>query len=178
MPLPSPPRTLLDMASLLPEDDLEALVAEASFRHLASDAELRDQVDRNEGRRGIGTLRRVLDLPGGPRRTRSPAERELLRLLRRNAIEGYETNARVQGYEVDFLWREQSLILEVDGWDGHSGRTAFERDRLKAARLQAAGLRVMPVTGRQIREDADGVVRRLRAALGSPGLGWPRPVVS
>ena len=107
MPLTSPPRTLLDMATLLAQDDLESLVAEANYRRLASEAELRDQVHRNHGRRGVGPLRRILDLPGGPRRTRSPAERQLLRLLRGAGIDGFETNARVHGYEVDFLWRRR-----------------------------------------------------------------------
>jgi len=164
MPLTSPPRTLLDLASLLPESDLEHLVAEANYRKLASEAELRHQVERKPGARGAGILRNVLDLPGGPRRTRSPAERDLLRLLRRNGFTGFETNAWIHGYEMDFLWRDLGFAVEVDGWDGHSGRTAFERDRLKMAHLQAAGLQVMPITGRQIRRDPDGVVNRLVAA--------------
>jgi very-short-patch-repair endonuclease len=167
MPLTSPPRTLLDMAPLLSKGELEHLVAEANYRSLATEAELRDQIDRNRGARGVETLRAVLDLPGGPRRTRSPAKRQLLRLLRRNRVHGYETNANVLGYEVDFLWRDLGFAVEVDGWDGHSGRVAFERDRLKIARLQAGGLRVMPVTGRQIRRDPAGVVERLTAALRS-----------
>jgi very-short-patch-repair endonuclease len=116
-------------------------------------------------KRGVRALRAVLDIHGGPRRTRSPAERALLRLLRERGIEGYETNATVAGYEVDFLWREAGLAVEVDGYDAHSSRVAFERDRLKVAKLKAAGVSVMPVTGRQIRDDADGVVGRLLAAL-------------
>jgi very-short-patch-repair endonuclease len=54
----------------------------------------------------------------------------------------------------------------VDGYDGHSGRVAFERDRLKAATLNAHGITVMPVTGRQVRGDPRGVIARLRAAIG------------
>jgi very-short-patch-repair endonuclease len=109
----------------------------------------------------------VLDLLGGARHTRSPAERDLLHLLRERQIEGYETNAPVAGYEVDFLFRAAGLVVEVDGFDAHSGRAAFERDRLKAAALQALGLSVMPVTGRQVRADPDRVVGRLVAALGA-----------
>lgn len=98
-------------------------------------------------------------------RTRSPAERALLRLLRESGIEGYETNAKVGGYELDFIWDELSFAVEVDGYDAHSGRVAFERDRLKIATLEALGLTVMPVTGRQIRNDEDGVLERLLRAL-------------
>ena len=144
---------------------LEFVVAEANFRGLASDAELRDQVERNAGKRGVGRLVRVLDLPGGPRRTRSGGERRLLRALREHDIDGYEVNARINGYKVDFLWRDLGFVLELDGWDGPSGSVAFERDRLKIATLEAAGLTVMPVTGRQLRDDLDGVLSRLTRAF-------------
>jgi very-short-patch-repair endonuclease len=165
MPLTSPPRTILDLSPSLDEYELEALVAEASYRNLASEPELRSQLKRNPRKRGVARLRSVLDLPGGPRRTRSPSEREMLRLLRRSGIDGYETNAKVHTYEVDFLWRDRSFAVEVDGYDAHSGRVAFERDRLKAATLNANGITVMPITGRQIRRDPDGILGRLLAAL-------------
>jgi very-short-patch-repair endonuclease len=164
--LTSPPRAILEVAACLKPNALESVVAEAHYRRLASDAELRDQLERNPGKRGVRRLREVLDLPGGPRRTRSPGEAELLVRLRRAGVTGYETNTRIHGYEVDFLWRDAGLVVEVDGYDAHSGRVAFERDRLKAAALTAHGLVVMHVTGRQIRRDADGVLTRILRALG------------
>jgi very-short-patch-repair endonuclease len=163
--LTSPPRTILDLAGSLDLERLESLVAEANYRRLAGDAELRDQLARNRGKRGIGRLRTVLDLPGGARRTRSPAEREMLALIRRAGLTGYETNAQIHGYEVDVLWSDARLAVEVDGYAAHSGRVAFERDRLKNAALTAHGLTVMYVTGRQIRRDPDGVLDRVLGAL-------------
>ena len=59
------------------------------------------------------------------------------------------------GPELDFVWPELRFAVEVDGWDGHSERVAFERDRLKIAELQAKGIQVMPVTGRQIEPTAE-----------------------
>ena len=178
MPITSPPRTILDLAAQLgskeqergPLDpkrlsDLEQLVAQAQYRKLASERELRDHLHRHRRKPGVRALRTVLDLPGGPRRTNSPAERALLRLLREREITGYEVNEKVAGYEVDFLWRKEKLAVEVDGYDGHSGRVAFERDRLKSAVLKANDISVMPVTGRQVQLDPDGVVTRLLAAL-------------
>jgi very-short-patch-repair endonuclease len=161
----SPPRTILDLAPLLDQEELERVIAEAAFRGVASEAELNAQVDGNEGKRGVAKLRRVLDLPGGAKRTRSRGERAMLRLLRRSGITGFETNARLHGYEVDFLWRKLGVVVELDGWQGHSGRIAFERDRLKIATLIAHGLTVIPVTGRQLRDDPAGVVNRLLGAL-------------
>jgi len=42
------------------------------------------------------------------------------------------------------------LIVEVDGFAYHSSRPAFERDRRRDARLQAAGFRVIRFTYLQI----------------------------
>lgn len=89
----------------------------------------------------------------------------MLRALREAGIQGFETNAWIHGYEVDFVWRDLGVAVELDGWDGHSGRIAFERDRLKAATLTAHGLTVIPVTGRQLRSDAPGVTDRLLRVL-------------
>ncbi len=166
MRVTSPPRTVLDCAALIEDDyEYEALVGEMKYRGLASEQELEDQVGRNPRKRGVPRLRRVLALPGGPRRTRSKGERAFLRLLREENINGYETNSKAFGPELDFVWPELMFAVEVDGWDGHSGRVAFERDRLKIAELQARGVEVMPVTGRQIGSDRRGVLRRLRATL-------------
>jgi very-short-patch-repair endonuclease len=174
MSLTSPPRTILDLAGELGSHDLERLVAEANYRRVASAREIREQLERNPGKRGNATLRIVLDVPGGPARTRSPAERQVLRLLREAGLTGYELNQRIHGFEVDVLWRELSFAVEIDGYDAHSGRLAFERDRLKVATLKAQGLDVMPITPRQLRDDPDGVVARLVRALelaGSRGSG-------
>jgi very-short-patch-repair endonuclease len=175
--LTSPPRTILDLSLLLDEGELESVIAEAEYRGLASQAELNAQLEGNEGKRGVVKLRRVLEIPDGPRRTRSRGERAMLRELRRAGIRGFETNARIHGYEVDFLWRHLAVAVELDGWDGHSGRVAFERDRLKIATLSAYGMKVIPVTGRQLRDDAGGVIDRLMRILAlttarsSGGLG-------
>ena len=78
-------RTILDMATFLDDPyELEALVGEAGFRGLASEAELRDQIERNAGRPGVTPLRKVLDIEGGPQRTRSSGERKMLRILRKH----------------------------------------------------------------------------------------------
>jgi very-short-patch-repair endonuclease len=73
--------------------------------------------------------------------TRSDAERKLLRLISQAGLPRPETNARVAGYEVDFLWRDHRLVVEVDGYAFHGHRLAFERDRAKQQALTAHGER-------------------------------------
>ena len=92
----------------------------------------------------------MLNLQHEPSLTRSEAEIAFLELVRSAGLPAPETNVNVVGHEVDFLWREQKLIVEVDGFAYHSSREAFERDRRRDARLQAAGFRVIRFTYLQI----------------------------
>ena len=124
---------------------------------------LESQIERNPGRRGVRALRRLVD--SGPARTRSEAERRLLRLVREARLPKPRLNARVAGLEVDFLWPDQRLIVEVDGYAFHRGRRAFERDRQRDAALAAQGYTVLRVTWRQLVYEPQAVVARIAAAL-------------
>lgn len=168
VPVTTPARTVLDLAAVVAAGDLESAVAEAHARGLARERQLRDQLDRNRDRPGAGALRALLDRATDPALTHSEAERLLLRLVRRSAVPHPAVNARIGQFEVDFLWREQRLIVEVDGFAFHSGHTAFQRDRRRGAELTAVGFSVMLVTWRQLVEEPDDVVRRIRAALNTP----------
>jgi len=107
----------------------------------------------------------LLQQAGGPRLTRSEAERKLLRLIRAADLPVPETNARVHRYRVDLLWRDAKLVVEVDGYRFHSSRAAFERDRARDATLVAVGYAVVRVTWRQLVERPEIVVARISAAL-------------
>jgi hypothetical protein len=83
--------------------------------------------------------RTLADLGYGPERTRSDLERLFLRICRRHDIPKPEVNLRIGPYEVDFLWRAERLIVEVDSWKYHSGRRAFEADRARDRELSRRG---------------------------------------
>ena len=61
--------------------------------------------------------------------TRSELEERFLRLCDDHGIPRPETNARIEGFEVDFVWRDRRLVVEVDGYAHHRSPAAFERDR-------------------------------------------------
>lgn len=86
-------------------------------------------------------------------------------LIRRGRLPTPQTNTKVGRYEVDMLWRDQRLVVEIDGYAFHSGRAAFERDRVRDADLQALGLRVLRVTWRQIVDEHEAVVARIARML-------------
>jgi very-short-patch-repair endonuclease len=107
----------------------------------------------------------VLRHAGGPALTRSEAEARLLSLIRTARLPAPSTNARLHGLEVDFLWPEQRLVVEVDGFTFHGDRAAFERDRERDATLVASGFRVIRVTWRQLVDQPLVVVARIASAL-------------
>ena len=110
------------------------------------------------------------DLADDDHLARSDLERLFLRLCRRYQLPQPEVNARAGPYEVDFLWPDRGLIVEVDGFRHHGHREAFERDRAKDARLQSQGYRVLRFTHRQLTEDRTPVIETLRRLLGQRPL--------
>jgi very-short-patch-repair endonuclease len=163
IPATSPTRTLLDIARFLRVHHLEHVLADAERRGLVLRGELIRELVRHRGRRGIATLR--LALGNEPAFTRSTAERKLIKLIREASLPSPLTNARVGLHEVDILWPHEHLIVEIDGYQWHSDRAAFERDRLRDAELQALGYRVIRVTWRMIQREPRAVIARIAATL-------------
>ena len=54
--------------------------------------------------------------------------------------------------EVDFAWPASRLVIELDSWQYHRTRAAFEADRRRDRRLTAAGWTVLRVTWEDLRE--------------------------
>ncbi len=169
IPVTRPARTLLDVAGSCPLRLFEQALAEAQVRRLATRRDLVAVLDRNRGRPGTGILRAALAADALPALTRSRAEERFLELVRSASLPSPETNVRLGPYEVDFLWRKQRLIVEVDGFQFHASRAAFERDRRRDAELQAHGFRVIRVTWRQLVGDPDATLSRTARALAAPG---------
>ncbi len=144
IPLTSPARTLRDLHRAQPQKLYQRAVRRALDLRLVTSA----------------------DLAPDPDLTRSELERMLRRLCRRHSLPEPEVNARVGPFEVDFLWREQRLIVEADSFRFHGHRGAFESDRARDAELQARGYRVLRFTYRQVRDSQGEVAAALRRLLG------------
>ncbi len=71
----------------------------------------------------------------------------------------------IHGYEIDFLWREERLAVEIDGYAFHADRAAFEADRRRDADLAARGTHVMRITWRQITTEPEATLVRLAQAI-------------
>jgi very-short-patch-repair endonuclease len=143
IPVTKPQRTLTDLRPVLSEAQWAAAIREAEFQRLP----LGD---------GLGP---------SPPRSRSELESIFMSLVRRHRLPRPEVNVRVDRYEVDFLWRRQRLVVEVDGWEAHGTRSAFERDRARDAHLRFLGLDVLRFTWRQLEDDSPVVARTIRRVL-------------
>jgi very-short-patch-repair endonuclease len=163
IPVTSPARTLLDLAAVVSRRELERAVEEAQVQRRVSTHSLNEQFIRYPTHRGTAALREAIR--SDPALTRSEAERRTLELIRAARLPTPEVNARLSGYEVDFLWRDHNLIVEVDGYAFHSSRGSFERDRRRYRALQAAGYVVLRITWRELAEQPEAVVAELAAAL-------------
>jgi very-short-patch-repair endonuclease len=74
-------------------------------------------------------------------------------------------NAKLEGYEVDFLWRAQRRVIEVDGHAFHSTRAALARDRRKDIDLGLAGFPVTRFTSGQVTFEPEDTLERTRRVV-------------
>ena len=110
-------------------------------------------------------LIRPEDLGPGREPTRSKLERRLLPLIGQAGLPRPLVNHRIGPYRADFVWPDQRVIVETDGFATHGHRAAFEEDRARDAALQAAGYVVLRFTHRQITRQPMRVVAQLAAVL-------------
>jgi very-short-patch-repair endonuclease len=89
----------------------------------------------------------------------------MLKLIYEAQLPVPEVNVRLQGFEVDFLWRKQRLIVEMDGFAFHGHRRAFQRDRRRDQILEGAGYTVFRVTWQQLVGEPLALAVRLANAL-------------
>jgi very-short-patch-repair endonuclease len=165
LPITSPARTLLDIAAGLPDQEVEYILEEGlGPKRLLTEAEVAEVAARAGRHPGAGTLRRVLATRTGTL-TESKAQRRLLGLIRDAGLPFPRTEQPLLGYRVDLLWPDLKLIVEVDGYQSHGTRGAFERDRRRDARLQAAGFMVIRVTAREIEYRPWAVIAQLAQAI-------------
>jgi hypothetical protein len=166
IPATSASRTLLDLAGSLAPTQLRRVVEAGDRLDLLDIDQLVRLCEQSRGRKGPGRLRSVLALHRPLPDTRSELERRFLRLCQDAGLPMPAVNVAVEGFEVDCLWPEHRLVVELDGYAFHRDRAAFERDRRRDGALQLAGYRVIRVTHRRLVEEQAAVVAELRALLG------------
>lgn len=169
IPVTSVARTLLDLADVVPTRHLQRTFEEAQRLGKLDGAALTATLARCRNRRGHRQLTELLATIHQPRYTRSELEALFLDLCREAGLPEPAVNIwlpEADG-EVDFLWRDQRLVVELDSRGFHSDPAAFERDRERDTKLQRAGYRVIRITHHRLTTWPDAVRDDLAALLGT-----------
>jgi very-short-patch-repair endonuclease len=84
-------------------------------------------------------------------------------------------NAKLGPYTVDFLWREERVVVETDSYRTHGGAVAFEEDRERDLWLTVNGFEVVRVTDARLEREPTAIAEALRAILERRRLlpSWP-----
>ena len=170
IPVTTPARTLIDLATILQPSELEEAVNAADKLGLIDPEQLRQKVDHRHGTDGVKALRRLLDRQTFSL-TDSELERRFLQLTRRAGLPVPKTQQRIEGFRVYFVWPELRLVVETDGLRYHRTAAQQAKDRLRDQALVAAGLTVLRFTHAQVVFEPSRAVEILRAVLKSISKG-------
>jgi very-short-patch-repair endonuclease len=174
IPVTSPARMLLDIATLLPRRDLAWAYNEALVQDLTTPEEVAALLKGTTGHTAARALRAIVERDADPKQTKERLARLTLEALRRGRVHEPLTEQRLHGWSTDFHWPGHGLVLEADGFKFHKGPEAWRRDRRKDAELEAAGLRVLRTDWEEVTERPESLVARVvRAQLERSGSASP-----
>jgi very-short-patch-repair endonuclease len=165
IPVTTVARTLFDMAEFVSLKRLESAWEEADRLNFLQLRAVEGVCERGYGRRSLKPIRHLLAEARAATITRSPLEDDFAAFCRNCDLPIPAFNTTVVGYEVDALWPQHRLAAELDSWEFHRHRAAFERDRARDAALQAAGYRTIRITHRRLNNEAPALASELRALL-------------
>ena len=159
-------RTLLDLAEVAPRDHVARAIEESERKRIFDRRALDELLERSPGRRGRHPLSSILTdaVPIEPA-TREELEWRFQQVIHQAGLPRPLVNTLVEGFEVDAYWPNHHLIVELDGYETHQTRKAFEADRERDAVLLLAGYRVVRITWRQLTREPDTIITRLRRLL-------------
>jgi Transcriptional regulator, AbiEi antitoxin len=166
LPVTSVPRTLLDLAVRATPRQLERLLERAEELGLLDLHKVEDVLDRAGGHRGRGPLRRSLALyQPDPTFTRSRFEKRFRRLAIGAGIAAPSMNFNAHGFELDAYWPGLRFAVELDVFETHGSRAAFERDHVRQEDLKLLGIEMIRVTKPRLDREPDAVMGNLATLL-------------
>jgi len=170
IPVTSPFRTVFDLAAVAPMREVERAFHEAEVRGLTDRVSLPVLLERYPGRRGTRNLWALLESPEPIGFTRNDFEEAFLALVDASDLQRPRMNAdlsvRGRFFQVDGLWEEERVVVELDSRSVHGTRKRFESDRQRDRILVAEGWKTVHITWRQLQEEPEAIVADLKAALG------------
>jgi hypothetical protein len=166
IPVTALPRTLLDLAITARGDQLEGYLERAEERDLFDLAAVEALLTRCGGHRGRGRLAKALVIyRPDPAFTRSRFEKRFRRLVQAAGLPAPAANFNLAGYELDAYWPDLRFAVELDLFETHGSRAAFERDRRRQEELKLLGIEMIRITKPRLDQEPKAVLRNLTALL-------------
>jgi very-short-patch-repair endonuclease len=125
IPVGDPVSVLVDLATCLPDDEVEDAVNEADRLELVRTGRLRVALDGLPKRPGVGRLKAILDAQTFSRAANG-LERRFLAIVRDAGLPAPDTQRQLGPHRVDFFWLAAGLVVETDSFRHH--RTAAEQE--------------------------------------------------
>jgi len=165
VPVTAVARMLLDLAAAVRFEQLERLVERSEERGLFDLRQVEELLARTIGHHGHGRLRRAIAIYKPSSFTRSGLEKRFLELVVAAGLSQPHTNFVEHGFELDCYWPEFRFAVELDLFETHGTREAFERDRKRQEDLLLAGIQMIRVTGPRLEREPQEVVARVAKLL-------------
>lgn len=167
IPVTTVARTLFDLAEKIEPPQLKSAWDEANRLRLLRLKQVATICERHPTRRAYARINPLLTAEQlhAEERRRSPLEDRFASFVRAYRLPPPHTNVLVEGDEVDVLWPTARLIVELDSWDFHAHRAAFEHDRNRDTEHLLAGYRTIRITHRRLDEEPHRLASQIRALL-------------
>ena len=164
IPVTPVPRTLIDLAAVLPAEDLARACHEAGVLYRTTPAMVEAVLARRPTSPGAAKLRAIMS--GDVHVTLGKLEQGFLARLREAGfVLPPQTNRPAGGRRVDCRWPEQRLTVELDGYRFHNSRHAWQQDRRREREAHARGDDFRRYTWEDVFEDPRAMMAELRALL-------------
>jgi len=164
LPVTTVAQTLADFAAAASLRMVRVALANAEYRELLDAAEVRALIGR--GRTGSTNLGKALERHEPQlAHARSPTEEIFFEICEEHGVPLPEVNARIAGWTVDFFWRDEGVVVEVDPYGNHHTPAQVDRDRRKDLALRSTGLVVHRYSRAQVEHARDEIAADVTAAL-------------
>lgn len=164
------PRTLVDLAAVVSEETLENCLEDALRMKRCSLAQIHEAIEMlgGRGKKGVATLRRLLELRSDERPAESPLEVRVLRLIRSAGLPAPQRQYSIETKtkrtrRLDLAYPDLRLAIECEGYEHHSDRVAWSKDLARRNELMELGWRPIHVTTHDLDEDPQRFLSLVRA---------------
>jgi very-short-patch-repair endonuclease len=167
VPVSTVARTLFDLAERSTSNELKSAWDEADRLKRLRVPEVARIYELGRGRRRARARLKPFLLAEAHQveDTASPLEERFAAFVVTYRLPPPQTNVLVGGDEVDVLWPEARLVVELDSWEFHAHRAAFEKDRDRDTDHLLAGYRTIRVTHRRLSDEPERLAAQIRALL-------------